>query len=128
MSSGAQKVNFESLSCLFTKRGQRLFLSDPRSRMTPIWGFRVATHSVGTLCFYQAHFGRTMLPKWPLWAHLFYPVFYSVSELRRICFREARAARAVLPPAVVSCRAFACPPCAPKPTCTCSHIWGFPIF
>ena len=35
------------------------------------------------LCFHQLHFGRTVLTKWLLWTHLFHPLFYSVSELRR---------------------------------------------
>ena len=43
---------------------------------TPKWGFGVAMLPVGALCLYQAHFGRTVLPKWPLWAHLFCSVFY----------------------------------------------------
>ena len=59
--------------------------------MAPKWDFGGAMLPVGTLCFYQAHFGRTVLPKWPFWAHLFYSVFYNVSELRRACFRQARA-------------------------------------
>ena len=42
------------------------------------WGFGVAMLPVGALCFHQAHFGRTVLPKWPFWAHLFYSVFHSV--------------------------------------------------
>ena len=78
-------------------------------------GFWVAMLSVGAMCYYQAHFGRTVLPKWPLWAHLFYSVVYSVSELRRACFRQARVARAVLPPSVLfGAGAFALPPCSPK--------------
>ena len=77
---------------------------------------------VGALCFYQAHFGRTVLPKWPFWAHLFYPVFYSVSEFGRACFRQARVARAMLPPgALFRARAFAFLPCAPK-----SHLHPLP--
>ena len=77
---------------------------------------------VGALCFYQAHFGRTVLSKWPFWAHLFYSVFYSVSELRRACFRQARVARAVLPPgALFRAGPFALPPCAPK-----SHMRPLP--
>ena len=77
---------------------------------------------VGALCFYQAHFGRTVLPKWPFWAHLFYSVFYSVSELRRACFRQAHVARAVLPPsALFRAGAFAFLPCAPK-----SHLHQLP--
>ena len=67
-------------------------------------------------------FGRTVLPEWPFWAHLFYSVFYSVSELRRPCFRQARVARAVLPPgALFRAGAFALPPCAPK-----SHMRPLP--
>ena len=42
-------------------------LRDPGSGMTPKPGFRAAMLPMGALCFYQAHFGRTMLPKWPLW-------------------------------------------------------------
>ena len=90
--------------------------------MPPKWDFRVAMLPVGALCFYQAHFGRTVLPKWPFWAHLFYSVFYSVSELRRACFRQARVARAVLPPgALFRAGAFALLPCAPK-----SHMGPLP--
>ena len=44
----------------------------------PSGGFGVAMLPVGALCFYQAHLGRTVLPKWPFWTHLFYSVFYSV--------------------------------------------------
>ena len=97
--------------------------------MTPKWGFRVAMLPVGALCFYQAHFGRTVLPKWPFWAHLFYPAFYSVSEFRRACFREARVARPVLPPgALFHAVAFALLPCAPKShMCPLPHL-GFSDF
>ena len=92
--------------------------------MIPKWDFGFAMRPVGALCFYQAHFGRTVLPKWPLWAHLFYSVFYNVSELRRACFRQARVARAVLPPGALflSCKGLRasslCPqiPHAPAPT------------
>ena len=81
----------------------------------PTWGFGVAMLPVGALCFYQAHLGRTMLPEWPLWAHLWYSVFYSVSELRRAGFRQACVAQAVLPPgALFHAEA-------------CAHSWGFPI-
>ena len=37
--------------------------------MTTKWGFGVAMPPVVAVCFYQAPFGRTVLPKWPLWAH-----------------------------------------------------------
>ena len=88
-------------------------LWDPSSGMTPKWAFGVAMLPVGASRLYQAHFERTALPKWPLWAHLFYSVFYSVSELRRACFRQARVTRAVLPPgALFRTAAFAFPPCA----------------
>ena len=97
---------------------------DPRSGVTPKWGFGVAMLPVGALCFCQSHFGRTVLPKWPLWAHLFYTVFYSISELRRTCFRQARVARPVLPPgALFRATAFALPPSAPKPQlCPLPHL------
>ena len=77
---------------------------------------------VGALCSTRRVFGLTVLPKWPLWPHLFYPAFYSVSELRRACFRRARVARAVLPPgALFRVGAFTFPPCAPK-----SHMRPLP--
>ena len=99
-------------------------LRGPRSGVTSKWGFGVAMLPVGALCFCQAHFGRTVLPKWPLWAHLFYAVFYSISELRRACFRQARVARAVLPPGTLfRARAFALPFCAPKSQlCPLPHL------
>ena len=80
---------------------------------------------VGALCFYQAHFGHTMLPTWPLWVwvHLFCYVFHSVSELRRACFRQAHVAQAAHPPGASSfmrglCASSLCPriPHAPAPT------------
>ena len=74
--------------------------------MTPKWDFGAAMLPVGALRFYQAHFGRTLLPKWPFWVHLFYSVVYGVSELRRACFRHARVARTVLPPGRIVCRSF----------------------
>ena len=90
--------------------------------MTPEWDFGLAMLPVGALCFYQAHFGRTVLPKWPFWAHLFYSVFYSVSELRRARLCQAHVVRAVLPPgALLRAGAFALPPCAPK-----SHMRPLP--
>ena len=50
-------------------------------------------------------------------------VFYSVAELRKACFRQARIARAVLPPgARLPGRAFALHPCAPK-----SHMRPLPL-
>ena len=102
--------------------GGEISLWDPRSGVTPKWDFGVAMLPVGALCFYQAHFGPTVLPKWPFWANLFYSVFYSVSELRRACFRQARVARAVLSPgALFRAGAIAFPPCAPK-----SHMRPLP--
>ena len=90
----------------------------------PKWGFGVAMLPVGASCFCQVHFGRTVLPKWPLWAHLFYTVFYSVSELKRACFRQARVARAVLPPgALFRALAFCASSMCPK-----SHLRPLPHF
>ena len=100
-----------------------------RARETPVNGQRVpkAMLPLGALCFYQAHFGRTVLPKWPLWAHLFYSLVYSASELRRACFRHARVARAVLPPgALFRAGAVALPPCAPNShMCPLPHLGAF---
>ena len=85
--------------------------------MTPKCGFRVAMLLVGALCFYQEHFGRTVLSKWPLWAHLFYSVFCTACRMSR-----ASAKR------IVSCRGVALPPCAPTPNPTHGarfQIWAF---
>ena len=93
--------------------------------MTPKWGFGVAMLPVGALCFYQVHFGRTVLPKWPLWAHFFYSVFAVSPSLERACFRQAcltsraSARRIVLCSGV--CIFF---PVPPNPTCDRSHIFG----
>ena len=83
-------------------------------------GFRGSNASGGCIVLLPGAFW--VLPKWPLWAHLFYSVFHSVSELRRACFRQARVARAVLPPgAMLRAGAFALPPCASK-----SHMRPLP--
>ena len=94
---------------------------------------RVASRCIFILLFFDiqntfifvfrgTHVRRTMLPKWPLWAHL----FYSVS--RRVCFRQARVAQAMLlPGALLHAVAFAFPPGPPNPTCARSHIRGFPM-
>ena len=69
--------------------------------------------------------GRIVLLPGAFWAHgtskmatlgaSLLPVFYRVSELRRACFRQARVARAVLPPgALLRAGAFALILCAPK--------------
>ena len=101
-------------------------LWDPRSGVTPKWDFGVAMLPVGALCFHQAHFGRTVLPKWPFWAHLFYSVLYNVLELRRACFRQERVALAVLPPgALFRARAFALPPVPPNPHAPAPTFGGF---
>ena len=85
---------------------------------------------VGTLYFYQAHVGRTVLPKWAIWAHLFYAVsamFQSLGKhasarrvLHKPCFRQAhcfiqKPLRFLLAPR---------PP--QNPLATPPHIWGFP--
>ena len=50
-----------------------------------------------------------------IWAHLFYSVFYSASELMKACFSQACVAQAVLPPgASFHPETFALPPCPPK--------------
>ena len=41
------------------------------THVSDLLSFGVAMLPLGAWCFHQAHFGRTMLPKWPLWAHLF---------------------------------------------------------
>ena len=83
-------------------------------------GFRGSNASGGRIVLHQAHFGRTVLPKWPL---LSYSVFsYSVSELRRACFRQARVAQAVLLQVTLfHAGAFALPFCDPK-----SHMCPLP--
>ena len=67
-------------------------------------------------------FWAHVLPKWPFWAHLLYSLFYTVSELRTACLRQARVAQAMLPPgALFHAGAFALPPRAPK-----SHMCPLP--
>ena len=105
-------------------------LRDLRSGMTPKWGLGVATLPVGALCFYQAHVGPTVLPTWPLWAHLFYSV----------CLQCFRAWEGMLPPGacrtsraparrIVSCRGLCasslCPqiPHLPAPTFGVFRYW-----
>ena len=88
-------------------------------------------NSCDTLCFYQTHVWRTVLPIWPIWAYHFYSIFYNVAELRKACFRQAHIARAVLPPsALLHAKPFALPPSGtlsppPNPTCAPFPILGF---
>ena len=89
-------------------------------------GFRGSNASGGRIVLLPVRnlVGRTVLPKCPLWAHLFYSVLYSVSELRRARFRQARVARAVLSlPSGTLFRVgvFALPSCDPK-----SHMLPLP--
>ena len=105
------------------------FLWDPGSGMTPKWGFGVAMLPVGALRFYQAHFGRTVLPKWPLWAHLFYSVFIVFQSLGG----HASARRLSRDPCFCQAHCFVQGPLRflpvpPNPTCAHSHIWGLPSF
>ena len=95
--------------------------------MTPKWGFGVAMLPVGALCFYQAHFGRTVLPKWSFWAHRFSLYFTVFQSLRghasarcvshKTCFCQAHCFTQGLLRFL---------PAPPNPTCARSHIWGFP--
>ena len=70
--------------------------------MSPKWCFGVTMLLmllVGAFYFHWEHVGRIVLPRWPVWANLFYSTCYSASELRkarfcqvhvaRLCFREA---------------------------------------
>ena len=69
--------------------------------MTPLQvRFRGGNASGGRIVLLPGAFGRTVLPKWPLWAHLFYSrystVFQSLggrASARRVsnepCFRQA---------------------------------------
>ena len=94
--------------------------------MTPKWGFRVAMLLVGALALPGAFWAYGASKMANLGASLLLCIFYSVSELRRACFRQARVAQAMLPPgALFHASAFALPPCVPKFTCPHSHIWGY---
>ena len=73
-------------------RAEKISCETPEVGGLPSGVSGVAMLPVGALCFYQAHFGRAVLPKCPFWKHLFYSVFYTVSELGRACFRQARVA------------------------------------
>ena len=84
----------------------------------------VAMLPVGALYFYQTHIGCTVLPQWPLWAHLFYSVFYRFQGLgghASACVAEA----VLLPGTLFHAETFALPPYAPpNPT---SALGGFPV-
>ena len=97
--------------------------------MTPKWGFGVAMLPEGALCFYQARFGRTVLPKWPHFGRVSSPLYFTVflsleghASARRVshapCFRQTHCF-------VQAPLRFL--PVLPNPTCARSHIWGFPI-
>ena len=64
-----------------------VYLRDPRSGMTPKWGFGVAMLPVDALCFYQVQFGCTMLKTAILGASLLLIILQ--------CFR---ASQGMLPP------------------------------
>ena len=64
-------------------------------------GFRGSNASGARIVLLPGAFWAHVLPNWPLWAHLFYSPSYSVSELRRACFRQALVARAMLPPSAL---------------------------
>ena len=94
--------------------------STVRRGMTPKWGFGVAMLLVGALCFYQAHFGRTVLPNrfGRISSTLYVTVFQSLGGHTS----ARRVAQAMLPPgALFHAGAFALPPCAPK-----SHMRPLP--
>ena len=93
-------------------------------------GFGVAMLPVGALWFCLAHFGRTVLPKWPLWENfsstLYFTIFRSLgghASARRVshelCFCQAHCF-------VQGPLRFL--PVPPNPTCARSHTWGFAIF
>ena len=88
---------------------------------------RGSNTSGGRIVLLPGAFWTHMLPEWPRWAHLLYSVYYSVSDLRRGCFRQARVAQPVLlPSALFRAGAFALPPCAPKShMCPLSHFGAF---
>ena len=91
--------------------------------MTPKWGFGVAMLPVGALCFYQAHFGRTVLPKWPLWRISSTPYFTVSQSL------AGHASARGVSHELLRAGAFALPPCpqiphAPAPTLGGFGLWG----
>ena len=93
-------------------------------------GFLGSNAAAGRIVLLPGTFWAHVLPKWPLWAHLFYSIFYSVSELRRAWPGACRTSHASAR-RIVSCGGLALPPCAPKShMCPLPHfyIWGFPIF
>ena len=116
--------------------------------MTPKWGFGVAMLPVSALCFYQAHFGRAVLPKWPLWAR----GASTMATLGARCFQNghfgrisstlyltmfqtlgghACARRVSHEPCFRQAHCFVQGPLRfllvlPDPTCARSHSWGFP--
>ena len=72
-------------------------------------------------CLYQAHVGRTVLPKWPLWAHLFYSVFTVLQNSGGYMLPPHVAQAVLLPDAWSLAETFALPLCTPK-----SHLCPLP--
>ena len=79
-----------------------------------------------TLCFYLAHVGSIVLPRWTTQAHIFDLSFYCASELKKACFRQARVARACFHQVncfILQPLQFLTSP--PKPSSVRSHSWVF---
>ena len=94
---------------------------DQRSGMTPKWGFG-SNASSGRIVLLPGTFSAHGASKMATLGAALLVWIYSVSELRRACFRQARVAQAVLPPgALFQASASAFPLCAPK-----SHMCPLP--
>ena len=86
------------MCCVRNPRNINIFVWVPgREDRVPCREDRVPGVTEKLFVFLPCAFWAHVLPKWPLWAHLFYSVLYSVSGLRRACFRQARVAQTVLP-------------------------------
>ena len=95
-------------------------------------GFRGSNASGGRIVLLPAAFWVHVLPKWPLWAHLFYSVFCNVKQFQSLG-GHASARRVSHEPCFRQTKCFVQGPlrflhALPNPTCARSHIWGLPIW
>ena len=79
-------------------------------------GFRGSNASGGRIVLLPGAFRRTVLPKWPLWAHIFFTVFQSFVLPPSACRTSRSSARRI-----VSCRGVCASSLCPK-----SHMCPLP--
>ena len=69
--------------------------------MSPKWASGFVMLPVCASYFYWQHVGRIVLPKWPIWRHLFYPAFYCCFSAQEGMLPPGACRMSVLPPGVL---------------------------